>query len=454
MTETGPLRADPAALLAYSDALAARGLWADSAEYGERAIDAGHPDGRVRLEVAWRLMRAGKPRAAAVRLSGLPDGDHLVLPSLRLAAEGLSAPDPSTALLRDLLAAVSRQPPSGFSLRLVIIVALALGDEVTALDAAGRYLTTVNADDPEARQLLAPRQALDGDVVEAVRSAEHAAAGRPADPDAPVREITATLHERGRPEVVAQFLAEGYLATGRAVYGELLVERLPRKMRNRNRAVGLAASSTVLGAGLMVTGLPGLIATGLLAGLGGVVAMIWTIVRGTAGTTREQRNRLALANARFRSHTGATELLPISCGAAAGAYTLATMMVTGESHRLTSSAVMITTAIGLLAGVVAAVFTRLRGHQAWSRNAAADARQVGTNRCRCWEIDLIAGKRWHEYLALHLGHTTGQRSDAVLLTCPQTAKAWLYLSRHDLAVAVRFPDQPEPEPPVETAAYL
>ena len=69
-------------------------------------------------------------------------------------------------------------------------------------------------------------------MVAAVASTEQACAGLAADADAPVDRTAGELARVGRDDLVARYLAEGVLQTGRPRYGELLDQLLgPRPDR-------------------------------------------------------------------------------------------------------------------------------------------------------------------------------------------------------------------------------
>ena len=107
-TGIGAWPTDLDSLMAFSDAAAAVGLWADAARLGEHAVS---PDPRyveTRLEVAWRMWRAGRPGDTLGLLAALPDQVHPSLPVLRAAA--VATRDRTPAAVDTMLATAGRLP--------------------------------------------------------------------------------------------------------------------------------------------------------------------------------------------------------------------------------------------------------------------------------------------------------------------------------------------------------
>lgn len=447
----------PAFLRACSDALVDVGLWAGSAGFGELAVPAGDPDVTGRIEIAWRLWRAARPDAALTWLAGLPDDTHPVLPVLRAAA--VATRDPTPDGLAAVLREASARPPTGLVLRIVVLAALAVGDRGVALDAAARYLATVDADDPDLRRIMAPEQATAGDLATAVASTEWAATGRPGDADGPVREVVAELREAGRDGVAQRFLAEGFHRTGRSVYGELLVEQLPRRVLTRDATIVGGVVGMFAGLALLVslsrsTGLAGFLA-GALVGLGAVVVMVRGVLLRAPGSNRVQTNRISLAVSRHRSRSGSADLALPVVGVFLAVFAVGLFLSSGRTARTVElPGVLLVLAIAAVgAGLAALATMQFRRHRRSRLAAAEDARLVTPERCRCWERDWFAGPSWHRYRAEHLALTaTDPRSGAVLHRCPTTDKAWLHMPAADVTVRVLLPAEAEPEQ--ISAAYL
>jgi hypothetical protein len=227
----GEFPTDPATLMACSDAFVSVELWEQAARVGERAVRPDDPDPTARLEVAWRLWRAGRPEAALALLAGLPDSTHPFLALLRAAAA--ASRDRTPDAVAAVLAEASAMSPGGLTLKIVALTAAEVGDRRVARDAAARYLATVDAEDADLRWIMAPVQAAN-DLAAAVASTERACAGRLADPDGPVAEVVTELRDTGHGAVIYRFLAEGFHLTGRLRYGQLLVQLLPRRILHRD----------------------------------------------------------------------------------------------------------------------------------------------------------------------------------------------------------------------------
>jgi hypothetical protein len=405
------------------------------------------------LELAWRLLRAGRARDASRWLEGLPPDAHSELPALRVAAEALRSGADARALLPMLLTTVSHQQPSPISLRLVVLVALAAGDRSTALDAARHYLGTVYGDDPELRALLAPEQVLAGASVEAAASAERAAAGCPGEPERPIRAIHGALGAAGRPDLVLMWLAEGFLGTGRDVYGELLQDGLTGRLRQHARALWLGIAAVTLGVGLAVTGLRGLEVAVVLLAVAGIALIVRIALVRAPGATRAQTKRILAAYDKFRGRTGRPDVL-VAAPTAAGVFTMTSMLGRGNAPSLTAAAVAVMAGIGLAIAAATAGVAWLIGRQRGRRRSSeAAAAEPSAEHCQCWATDVLAGQHWRRYLQQHLDPLGADPSiPAELMGCKLSGKTWLYLPTAHTAVTVRQPVSPGPEPP--TAAYL
>jgi hypothetical protein len=436
----------PAALACYSDALAEWGLWEEAADFGRRVESPSRLDLGTRLVLAWRLLRTGRTDLALSRLTGLPESAHPLVPALRSTA--LAVRDRSPESLAELLRVLSKRPPTRMGLRMVVLAARTAGDEDTAREAAARFLATVNADDPDMRRLLAPAQAIEGKTADAVSSAVYASAGRPADPEGPVREITEEIRNAGHGDVALRFLAEGYNRTGRRVYGELLAESLPWRVRFRNAIVGTGVAVTLVGIALCL-GLGGPAGVGvLLAGVAfGLPLQLGGLLVRAPGSGFGQTYAIVRADAQYRSRSGRGSIVLPAVGSATGAFLWAMMIGRGERDSVPPPVFLGVAAAAVVVGAVAAaVAWQVRRRR---RLAASEPEPLAGDRCRCWETDLLAGRYVSRYLVEHLEETaTDEESGAVLRRCRTTDKTWLHLPARGLAAAVRLPDETEPEEPV------
>lgn len=430
---------------AYSDALAACGLWVEAAEFGQRSRASETLDTADDLELAWRLLRAGRAEESARLLDGVGDDAHPVVPMLR--ATVLAVRDRDPASLACLLALIDGQPERSLALRMVVIAAEAVGERTTALDAAARFLAMVDSEDPEMRQLMAAPQAIAGHLIAALASAEVAEAGQPAVPGRSVRHIVGQIRCTGRDDVACRLLAEGCHRTRRAVYGDALAELLPWRVRNRNRIVGTGLVVLLVCIGLALAVDNSVVQDGLLAGI--LVALLLilgpALLRAPRASFRET-NRIYQGYARSRSRQGSVDVA-LPCAVAA-ALIFAFAVVTSRGP---SGAVRASTALWVAVGSVAVgVILGLLGRKLRRRQQVACApAQVPGDQCRCWETALIAGPTWCQYLAEHLAAIAREDSlGAVLRRCATTDKLWLHLPAHQVAVAVQLPAEPGPEPPV------
>ena len=163
-------------------------------------------------------------------------------------------------------------------------------------------------DAPALRDIVAPLQAMNGEMVAAVASTEQACAGLAADADAPVDRTAGELRAAGRDDLVACYLAEGVLQTGRPRYGELLDQLLPARVRDRTTwivappllilLVALIGSSVRLPGDVATAGLLPLVAAGL-------AASSWGILTRAPGTGLAQTHRIVGALNRHRKRSGA-----------------------------------------------------------------------------------------------------------------------------------------------------
>lgn len=437
------------ALRAYADALAAGGLWVQAAEFGLRAEAAGPLDTADRLELAWRLLRAGRVEESARRLDGLVDDAHPILPMLR--ATVLAVRDRAASSLARLVELTGSQPATPLGLRMVVIAAGAVGDRGTELDAAARFLATVNAEDPQMRQLMAAPQATAGDLTAALASAEVAEAGQPADPGRAVREIVGQIRSTGRDEVACRLLAEGCHRSSRPVYGDLLAQLLPWRVRNRNRIVG-AGLVVLLGCiGLAMAVDNRVVQNGLLVGvLIGLLMISGPALLRVRRTSFRATNRIYHGYTRSRSRRGIFDVALPSAFAAALIFAFAVVTVRGPTGAVRPSTGLWVAAGSATVGVVLAlVGRRLRRR----RQHAAAPTPAPVDQCRCWETTLIAGPLWQQYLTQHLAQLAHDDSGgAVLRRCPTTDTFWLHLPARQVAVAVQLPAEPGPELP--TGLYL
>lgn len=396
--ETWPT--DRGSLLAFSDAAAAVDLWAAAARFGEHAVSPDPRDVATRLEVAWRMWRAGRSADALGLLAALPDEVHPALPVLRAAA--VATRNRTPAAVDAMLATAGRLPSSPQNLVVVALAATQVGDRVVARDAAERYLATVRPDEPAMRGIVAPAQAVDGETAAAVASTEQACAGRAAHPDAPVDTVVAELRAAGQDDVAARYLAEGFLQTGRLRYGELLDQLLPVRLRRRD-----------------------------------------------TGTTPGQTTRTVDAVTRYRNRVGRrSPVLPVLVAAVAGFGYGAWKGATRTTETLTRIP-LLPLVVGLVFGAVAAaaMATAVVGQRRRARVRAVLQERVPSDRCRCGERDWFTGPAWHDYRAGHLTAVAADRwTGAALLRCPGTAKTWLHVDDADLTVRVTLPEPTGPAP--------
>lgn len=447
----------PGVLRACSDALAGARLRPEAAVFGELSLPDADP--WERLEVAWRSLYAGRADAALAVLDEVPDDAHPLAPVVRAAALAARARTPDA--LAGLLRVVATRPPGAVSLHAVVIGALAVGDRGVALDAAARYLATVDGDDPEMRGLAAPGQALDGDLAAAVTSTEWSAAGRVADRDGAIRATVDELRRGGHDGVAYRFLAEGYHRTGRFPYGALLAEVLPRRVRNRDRRITGGVAAMFGGFGVLVAGVsvvPLALAGGLIS-LAGIGTALSGMLLRAPGCTRTATTRICNAWSRYRNLSGSADPVQVAAlavGAVLGFGALFGRDRATERFPIAAFPVLVVAAVAAAALAVGATLA----HRRWRRRglaAAEQAARIDGTRCRCWERTLFAGPDWRTYLGTHLHPAaTGGPLDATLLRCPVTAKDWLHLPGVDVTVTVRLPVEEEPGPGTElpSGAYL
>lgn len=450
MAMSGVFPAQEKVLWACSDALATWGLWSAAAQFGQRAAICEVLEGTDRLELGWRLLRAGRPQDALRCLADLADDAHPVLPALRATA--LAARDQTPESLTGVMRILGDYPPTPLGLRMVVIAAGAVGDAATALDAAARLLATVDADDPQMRRLLAAPQANAGDVTAAVASAEAASMGRPDDPAAPVREIAEEIRRGGRDDILCRFLAEGYHRTGRQVYGQLLEQVLPWRVRNRNRVVGIGLCVLLTGIGWGLVGAGVLsdisLGAGILIGLSALLGA--TLLRAPQASFR-RTNRIYQAYAVSRSRRGTSEVVLPAVGVVTGVFATAILFSRGNQGAVPAPTLLAVLGASLAAGAIGVIAGRERRRR---RLLAAQPVPMEQDRCRCWEMDLLAGPQWQRYMTEHLQELAAEESlDAVWRRCATTDKTWLHLPSNDLAVSVRRP-APGPDPETPIGQYL
>jgi hypothetical protein len=451
----GTLHIDRPTLRACSDALFGVGLWAGAARLGELSSPPDGADALWQLEVAWRLWRAGRPEAALARMAELPDATHPVLPALCAAAVATRdrTPDALAALLRE----TSALAPDALVLRMVAHAAVIVGDRVVALDAAARFLATIDADDATMRRIVAPAQARDGEIDAAVTSTEWARAGRPGDPDRPVHEIVAELRQDGRDDAAVRLLADAFIRTGRPVYGELLAGMLPPRLRFRERGM-------LLGLLVAVAAVPALVGFGppvgpvvaVLLGVAGIAVFAWAATMRAEGADLEQTNRVSKAATVHGRRSGTFSLWNPVVAAALLAMGFAAFVTLLSLRRgIPPEAVALLVASVLPATAVTAAGAALNRHVRRRRAAAAEqAARVPVDRCRCWERDWFAGPTWHAYGVEHLVPAAADPGSGVVLRrCPTTGTTWLYAADAELLARVRIPESAEQEE-LPTGAYL
>lgn len=331
---------------------------------------------------------------------------------------------------------------------MVVLAALSVGDRDTAIEAATRFLAAVNSEDPDMRRLLAPKQAIAEEMAGAVSSAECASAGRPADPEGPVREITEEIQGASRSDVAHRFLAEGYIRTSRRVYGELLAETLPWRVRFRNRIIGTGVVVMLVSIGICLgLGGPGGVGV-LLAGIiFGLFPLLGSMLVRAPRSNFGQTNAILRAYALSRSRSGQGQILLPAAGSATGFFLWAMMISRGKRDSVPPAVFLgvaiASTAVCAVAAVVAWQLRRRR------RRAAIGPEPLSGDRCRCWETDLLVGRYVSRYLREHLEEmATDEESGAVLRRCTATEKMWLHLPARDLAAAVRPAGETKSEEPI------
>jgi hypothetical protein len=441
---------DRAGLMALSDAAAEVDLWTTAARLGGRAISPDPRDVGPRIEVVWRMWRAGRPSEALGLLAALPDEVHPALPLLRAAA--VATRDRTAAAVRAMLVTAGRLAPRAQNLMIVALAAEEVGDHATARDAAQRYLAAVRPDEPALRGIVAPAQAAHGDTVAAVTSTEQACAGRVTGREAPIDAVVDQLREDGRDDLAVRYLAEGVLRTGRPRYGELLEQLLPARVRQRRTRIAaplLLILLLVLG-GVALRPHGDVPVVGLLVptvvGLGVSVRSVLTRV---PGTTLRQTHRITAAVNRHRRRDGRDDLVLPALGAAATGFAYGAVTgATRTTEPLTRIALPPLVVGGLFAAGAAALVLVVGGRRR-TRVRAALRERVPVDRCRCWERDWFAGPTWHDYLRQHLEAGGSDRAlGATLLRCPATAKTWMHVDDADLTVRVVLPE------PADPAAHL
>lgn len=446
---------DRATLRACSDALAEMGLWEGAARFGELAATAAD-EVPERMELAWRQCRAGRPDAALAHLKWLADDAHPLVPVLRAAVAATR--DRTPAALAVLLREAGGLQPVGVVLRLVVVAALAVGDRAAALDAASRFLATVDADDAEMRRIMAPAQAAAGDIALAASSVECARAGWPADPDQPVREIVDELRAAGSGGAAIRLLADAFHRTGRPGYGELLVADLPRRMLNRERDLLIAMLGVIsaIPAAVLLDRVPGPVAAivALLLAAGGAALFTRALLGRASGSSRDQTNQINKAVALHRRRSGTFSPWTSVAAAVAIVMTFAAIVVGHSDGQLPlTTGLLLVEAVIPVAALAAGAALLVRRRQR-SRLAAQEAARVPADRCRCWERDWFGGPVWHAYCSGHLAPAVADdAAGAVLLRCPTTDTTWLHAVDVDLTVRVRLPDGAEREE-LPTGAYL
>jgi hypothetical protein len=452
-TGIGAWPTDLDSLMAFSDAAAAVGLWAAAARLGEHAVS---PDPRyveTRLEVAWRMWRAGRPGDALGLLAALPDEVHPSLPVLRAAA--VATRDRTPAGVGAMLATAGRLPVSPQNLMIIALAAREVGDRAVAFNAAQRYLATVRPDAPALRDIVAPLQAMNGEMAAAVASTEQACAGLAADADAPVDRTAGELRAAGRDDLAARYLAEGVLQTGRPRYGELLDQLLPARVRDRSTWILAPPLLVVLVVLIGVSArLPGdMAAAGLLPLVAaGLAASSWGILTRLPGTGLAQTHRIVGALNRHRKRVGRSGLvLPALAAAVAGFGYGAWKGATRTTETLTRIT-LLPLLIGLLFAVGAVAVVAVGRWRRARARARLDER-VPADRCHCWERDWFAGRAWRDYRDGHLTTVAADRGQgAALLRCPTTAKTWLHVDESDLTVHVVLPEPSDADR--HSAAYM
>lgn len=433
------------ATLVFANALTHASLASDAALFAER-LDPQRKDPYAQAEIALRLLRAKRGGEAHDRLRGVPDDLHPLVRPMRAVAVVLRDRQPGA------LAAVLADPGPGgpAGLRLVALAASAVGDRPTAEHAAVRYLAEVNGADPELRELMAPAQAVAGDRRGAVESTEHAVAGSPGDPEAPVRRILADLAARGRPELGVILLKAAYLATKRELYGRLLVAAVPRRVRLLYRYVLLGMAAMASGLGLSLTRLPALIVVGIALLLTGVVLSIVAISSRPKGVGWLDSREVQDALQRYRAQSGTAEVVvvPITVGAVGFGITAGRMAGGLTSASGTVASALVVVGLALATAVVLVALRRRR------RRINRKDDTVAPDRCRCWQSELLPGPVWSRYIGEHLQLVAlDAPTGAHLRRCPTTERMWLSMPTRAVAVRVQIPE-PEPGYAPTTGAYL
>jgi 4-amino-4-deoxy-L-arabinose transferase-like glycosyltransferase len=192
------------------------------------------------------------------------------------------------------------------------------------------------------------------------------------------------------------------------------------------------------------------ILTGMLGGL--AVAVGAALIR-VPGTTRRQTQPVLQAYATFRSRQEGSRVMWPAVGSAAACFAWLIMMNRGDRDSVPPAVILRMAAVSVLVGAVVAVVAWLRRRS--QRRAQVGPAEVSGERCRCWETDLVVGRHWNRYLADHLVEVASDDGlNATLRRCPTTEKVWLHLPERDVAVSVRLPAEPEPEPDRPIGLYL